>query len=56
MRTDLKYLNDSFDLNNKNKIKTIFKREKDNKAAREDIKNIGKAQIKIKEDKRIVLK
>ena len=56
MRIDLRYLNESFDLNNKNKIRIIFKREKDNKAAREDIKKIGKAQIKTKEDKKIVLK
>ena len=46
----------AFDLNNKNKNRKIFKREKDNKAAREDIKKIGKAQIKTKEDKKIVLK
>ena len=56
MRIDLKSLYDSFDLNNKNKIKKIFTREKDNKAAREDIRKIGNVQIKIKDDRKIVLK
>ena len=55
-RKNLKYLNESFDLNNKNKIRKILIREKDSNAAREEIENIGKEHIKIKEDNKIVLK
>jgi hypothetical protein len=56
IQIDLKSLSEFPDLSNSIKNKKIFIREKDNNAAREDIRKIGNEDIKIKKDKKIVLK